>query len=197
MARPLHLPPRDFATRKIRRARLAAGTWWKVHLTSHNPVGFSSIPGHRFSPPDSGFSVLYLATDVTTCLWEVFGDELFASPRILSLSAWMSRMASEVTAEETIVCNLTLASVRTSMGCDLSALMHHDLVIPQAWATAIQAHSAKFDGILYASRFTGKRCAAFFAPPSEPASFQTSQGIPLCEHPGALEFLTTNRIALV
>ncbi len=197
MARPLHLPPRDIAARSIRRTRLAAGTWWKVHLASRDPVGFSANPGHRFSPPDSGFEVLYLAVDVTTCLWEVFGDELFATPRILSLSAWMNRMVSEVAVSETTVCNMALASVRTSMGCDLSALLHHDLAIPQAWAVAIQAHPAGFDGVLYPSRFTGKRCAAFFAPRSEHASFQSSQGTSLSEHPDALEFLKANRIALV
>jgi hypothetical protein len=197
MARPIHQPPKDVAARSIRRSTVASGNWWKVHPPSRNATGFTHNPGHRFSPRDAEFSVLYLAADVTTCLWEIFGDELFASPHILSLSAWTSRMVTTITVPETSVCNLTLASVRTSMGCDLSALLLPDLAIPQKWAGAIQEHPAGFSGIIYPSRFTGEHCAAFFFPPSEPESFRSESGIPLTEHPEALEFLSTNRIALV
>lgn len=197
MPRPIHLPPENFARRWIRPATLGEGIWWKVHPSSRERTRFSSNPGHRFSPPDAGFEVLYLAADVTTCLWEVFGDEILGGSTTLSLSAWMTRSASQVRVPPTRICNLNLARTRTSMGCDLTALFHNDLAIPQVWARAIQAHPASVHGLLYASRFTRKRCVALFSPPTDRASVTAERSSSLAENSDALAFLAKNRIALV
>lgn len=197
MARPIHLPSSNFDKRRLPSALLRSSDWWKVHATSRSPTQFSTNPGHRFSPPDACFEVLYLGADITTCLWEVFGDEVLGGAGALSLSAWTNRSASVVRIPECRVCNLNTTATRTALGCDLTALFHNEFSIPQSWAEAIHDHPAKCDGLLYMSRFTKKRCVALFAPPLDPNALIADSPLLLTDQPEALRFLADNRLALV
>jgi hypothetical protein len=134
---------------------------------------------------------------VDTCLWEVFGDEILGGATALSLAAWTGRSISEVRIARSAICNLNSTAIRTAMGCDLTALFHNDLSIPQTWAEAIKSHPASFEGILYASRFTRKRCLALFSPPIVQNDLKRGSSTPLPDHPDALRFLAGNRLALV
>lgn len=175
----------------------AAQTWWKVHHVSRPPTQFSSNPAHRFSSPDGRFEVLYLASDIETCLWEVFGDEVFAGARTLSYAAWSSRAVSSVEVPSCRLCNLNSAKTRSAMGCDMTALTHSDVAIPQAWAKAVQSLPAAFDGLLYQSRFTQKPCLALFSPPFSPPPLSPTDCLPLNEHPEAIRFIARNTLALI
>ncbi|MFZ4778471.1 MAG: RES family NAD+ phosphorylase [Terrimicrobiaceae bacterium] len=197
MSRRIHLPPTDLPERKIRVQHRAAQTWWKVHPASRPPTQFSMNPAHRFSPPDGGFEVLYLASDIETCLWEVFGDEVFAGSRTLSYAAWSSRAVSSVEVPGCRLCNLNSAKTRSAMGCDMTALTHSDVAIPQAWAKAVQSLPAAFEGLLYQSRFTQKTCLALFSPPFTPSLLSPTACLPLNEQSEAVRFLTHNTLALI
>ncbi|MGF1656895.1 MAG: RES family NAD+ phosphorylase [Verrucomicrobiales bacterium] len=197
MARTIYRPSKDFASRKLRSFALSSEqVWWKLHLTTRSPVWFSCNPGHRFSP--AGLDVLYLGQSVFTCIMEVFGDELLGGSRTLSLAAWTHRTASRVKLLRPLaVCNLASPSVRTALGCDLSALMHTELAVPQAWAKALYDHSAGFHGLRYVSRFTNLPCLALFAGRTPVDAFCIEESVPLLEHPDALAFLEAEQIALV
>jgi len=83
------------------------------------------------------------------------------------------------------------------MGCDMTALTHSDVAIPQAWAKAIQSFPAAFDGLLYQSRFTQKTCLALFSPPFSPSLLTPTACLPLNEHSEAVRFIALNTLALI
>lgn len=202
MARPIYLPAKNFNDRQIPASNLPTQTWWRIHAVQRQALNFSTNPGHRFSPSENAVEVLYLAADINTCLWEIFGDEILAGSTVLSLAAWSTRVISKIHLSPTLVsthklCNLNSTATRTALGCDLSSLFHHDLSIPQKWAEAIQKHPKSFAGLLYTSRFTRKRCLALFSPPSNKKKLKVLNTTPLTENTHTLTFLTKNKIALI
>ena len=106
--------------------------------------------------------MVYLAPNIQTCLWEVFGDDVFQNERMIALSRWEGRCVSQVVVPELRVCALSLERTRSAMGVDKSSLLGADLSVPQAWGLAIQRHQADFEAIKYTSRFVDRPCLVLF-----------------------------------
>ena len=96
-----------------------------------------------------------------------------------------------------VLCDLTLLSVRRSLGLDLSALKHTELGVPHAWGLAIQNHPDAVDGVRYSSRFTGNPCTVLFERPGLAAQLREIPVSLLAELDTADDFLDANRIALI
>jgi hypothetical protein len=116
---------------------------------------------NRFTPENSPFGVLYGGEDLTTALFEIFGDEFFKDHRIPAWR-WMSYGASEMHLPPVSVCDLSDTQTRTALSVDIASLMAPEVEIPQKWALAIMNHGAGVDGIQYQSRFTSGKCLALF-----------------------------------
>lgn len=109
--------------------------------------------------------MLYLASSIQTCLWEVFGDDVFGDARTIARSRWESCVVSRIHVPELRVCAVSTEKTRSKMSVDKSNLMAIDLTIPQAWGLAIQQHPVGFDAIKYTSRFVDQPCLALFGRP--------------------------------
>lgn len=195
-ARPLRLPPADFATIKILRTRQPARNWFRVHQSRHSALYFSREPTHRFSHSACPFEFLYLGVDIETCLFERFGDTAYNNQKSIAGSLWNAHSISLVQVEELIVCDLTNAKTLSAMSVDLSALMHTDLQPPQAWGLAIQNHPAGFQGIKYRSRFNAKACLALFKRNRIEARLSETRLAPLVKSDPATEWLDKHKISL-
>ena len=160
--RPLRLPPADLAQRTLPHARLPARGWYRVHPASQGAISFSLNPAHRFSHPNCPDKVLYVATDLETCLWERFGDTVFDQDHRVLKGLWMGTSVSIIEVPSLSVCDLGRTGVRNALNVDMAALMSYDLSVPQAWGLAVQQHPDNFLGIKYNSRFTNRPCLALF-----------------------------------
>ena len=160
--RPVYLPDPDFFGRPIKRALLNTGPWFRIHPSTKSAVYFSRRANGRFTPEDPPFGVLYAAADITTSLFEVFGDEMFENDHHIRAYRWMNSSVSELKAPRAKVCNLSSRQVRSSIKVDLGTLMGQDSAATQAWALAIMQHPSEAEGIIYRSRFTNRNCLALF-----------------------------------
>lgn len=156
------LPSADFGQKKIPVTRQPQRHWFRIHPTDSPALLFRSLPHHRFSHPDGPFSLLYLGATIQTCLWEVFGDDVFLGKRAISSARWNGYGISQILVPAVAVCATTLERTRDAMNVDKASLMAADLTIPQAWGLAIQTHPAGFEGIKYSSRFLDQACLALF-----------------------------------
>jgi RES domain len=127
-----------------------------------SPIIFRNLPHHRFSHPENPFAMLYLAATIPTCLWEVFGDDLFHEGRAISAARWEGCALSEIEVPLLRCCAVSLAPTREVMSVDKATLMAADLGHPQAWALAIQQHPIAFEALQYTSRFLDQPCLAVF-----------------------------------
>ena len=196
--RPVHLPPPDFASRKIPSKRKGLARWWRLHPSTYHPVFFSALSGNRFTVP--GLGTLYLGCDARSCLLEKYGDEIYGARNLgkkpeLAASDWRDRVLTAVGVPGIIVCDLTSAATLAACGVDTGTLTNPHLRFPQAWAKAIMEHPTGFDGILYSSRFTQGPCLALFN--RRPLKIKPLQSIPLSSHPDGLKLLSEFEIALV
>ena len=89
-SRPVYFPDPDFFGRPLKRALLNIGPWFRIHPSAKSAVYFSRRAGGRFTPEDPPFGVLYAAVDITTALFEVFGDEMFENDRRIRACRWMT-----------------------------------------------------------------------------------------------------------
>ena len=77
-------------------------------------------------------------------------DNLHVVPR----SLWVGASVSEIQVPELKICDFDQRPrTRAVLMVDLTALMSHELAVPQAWGLAIQQHPAGFDAIRFLSRW--------------------------------------------
>ena len=160
--RPQLRPRADFAQREIPVTRQPARSWFRVHKTGSPAVLFGNFPYHRFSNPDCPHRLLYLGATIQTCLWEVFGDDIFTGKRMIPIGKWRRSLVSRIDVPELKVCAVSLAPTRDAMGVDKASLLAAALRIPQEWGLAVQRHPAGFEAIKYVSRFVDQPCLALF-----------------------------------
>ena len=160
--RALRLPPPNLGNIRVPRTRLLARTWYRVHATRYSAAYFSVNDAHRFSHPKSPHPLLYLGSDVDTCLFERFGSLLYDHDNALNSSLWQANSVSSIQIPDLHVCDLTNPKTLSAIMVDISSLMHNDLSTPQAWGLAIRQHPATFQAIKFESRFNGKACLALF-----------------------------------
>jgi hypothetical protein len=194
--RKLRLPPENFAVRKFPKTRCSGRSWYRVHPTGVKAGHFSLNPTHRFSHEDSPYPLLYLASDIETCLFERFGDSAYDRERSISQWLLVTHSVSAVLAPELYVCDLTQPKTLSSLMVDLTALMHNDLSTPQKWGLALQSHPAHVQGIKFASRFNGKPCLALFQRDNIEETLVEKLLGPLTALDAAVDWLDKHRIAL-
>ena len=161
-SRALLLPRADFDQRPIPITRQPQRTWFRVHWAGAPPILFGKSPHHRFSHRDGPYGLLYVGATIQTCLWEVFGDDIFQGKRTISEGKWRESCVSRITVPELRVCAVTLERTRDAMSVERASLLAADLRVPQAWSLAVQRHPAAFQAIKYSSRFVDQTCLAIF-----------------------------------
>lgn len=161
-ARTLVQPGPDFSAKSVPVTRQRARTWFRVHRSAVPALDFGIQAFHRFSHARCPYPLLYVGPNVRTCLWEVFGDDVFQGDRIIAASKWAGRCVSRITVPELNVCAVSTEKTRDAMGVDKSSLLDDDLSIPQEWGLAVQQHPAGFQAIKYTSRFVDQPCLALF-----------------------------------
>jgi hypothetical protein len=196
-ARPLRLPPPDLATRALPKTRDNGRTWFRLHAKGTSALLFSLKPTHRFSHPDCPCSVLYLAIDPETCLWERFGDCLLDSAHTLPRTHWEDAVLSSVEVPPILLCDFTRTATRVELSVDLSALMNPDISLPQEWGLAVQRHPDQVSAIRYRSRFTNAACLALFDRGTIRSQIRESLLSPASHSDAALEWLTRHEVVLV
>jgi hypothetical protein len=160
--RALLLPGADFDQRPIPVTRQPPRNWFRVHSSGSSPILFGKSPSHRFSHRDCPYPLLYVGATIQTCLWEVFGDDLFQNKRTIAEGRWRGSCVSQIIVPELALCEATLERARDAMSVDRASLLAADLAVPQAWGLAVQRHRAGFQAIKYSSRFTDQACLALF-----------------------------------
>src|SRR5947199_403644 len=104
--RVIRLPLADVATQKLPRTRQIARAWFRVHSRASNALVFNLKPTHRYSHPNCPFPILYVAIDAETCLWEVLGDAVFDSGRVLPKTQWDDAILSVIDVPNLHLCDL-------------------------------------------------------------------------------------------
>ena len=160
--RTLLRPGRDFDQKQIPVTRQPQRSWFRVHRSSAPALDFGIRPFHRFSHSHCPCPLLYVGPNVQTCLWEVFGDDVFQGNRTIAGSKWSGRCISQISVPELKVCAVSLEPTRDAMGVDKGSLLAADLSIPQEWGLAVQQHPAGFQAIKHTSRFVDQPCLALF-----------------------------------
>lgn len=162
LLRPLYTPDADFNQRLIPVTRQPQRNWFRVHRSGASAVQFGIRPHHRFSHGNSPFPWLYLAANVSVCLWEYFGDDVFGGRHVISKAKWDGCSLSRICVPQVQACAVGQESTRNAMRVDKSSLLAANLAIPQAWGLALQQHPAQFDSVKYSSRFIDQPCLALF-----------------------------------
>lgn len=195
--RPLLLPGDDFAKRAIPATRQPARKWYRVHWEDRSAVEFTLNPGHRFSHADCPHPILYVGSTIQTCLWEIFGDDVFLNKRTIAKSRWEGRGLSEVTLPGLKVCALSTEKTRSAMGVEKGSLLAADLDVPQAWGLAVQQHTTGFEAIKYTSRFVDQPCLALFGSPGLASRLGEQKIGALSDLDAAVDWLHAENAALV
>lgn len=196
-ARILLLPGADFSQKAIPVTRQPRRHWFRIHPTGSPAVHFRNLPHHRFSHPAGLFPLLYLGANIQTCLWEVFGDDVFRGKRAISSARWSGCCISRIAVPAVNVCATTLERTRDAMNVDKASLMAADLSIPQAWSLAIQRHPAVFEAIKYSSRFLDQPCLALFKRENLQSRIQEEALGALNDLDSAVDWLEERQAALV
>lgn len=196
-ARALLRPGADFGQKPVPTTRQPARAWFRVHRKDVSALDFGIHDFHRFSHPACPYPLLYVASTLATCLWEVFGDDVFQGRRVIAASRWNGRMASQITLPELRVCALSLETTREALGVDKGSLLAGDLSVPQEWGLAIQQHPASFQAIKYTSRFVDRPCLALFDREGLKPRLKVKPLGPLEDLDEAVQWLHDRRAALV
>jgi hypothetical protein len=202
------LPPADLATRALTDCLVpVSGEFFRISHENAPLVDWSASDGARFSGPTLPCQVLYLAATKETCFWERFGEDLRDQPvdkRGLSAKLLAERVWKrvEIAPEAPARClDLRDAETLRRLGADGGTfLAPYD--VTQAWASALMAHPAGIDGLVYSSRLnTPEQCLALFDRPhftATPASLSaTVLPVRPIDDPELLAILARARIALL
>jgi hypothetical protein len=136
--------------------------WFRVHWSGALAIQFGIKPHHRFSHKQCLFPLLHVGANLSACLWEYFGDDIFGGRHVISAAKWNGCSISRIGIPQLKVCAVSQEPTRNAMGVDKASLMASDLSIPQDWGLAVQQHPAAFEGIKYTSRFIDLPCLALF-----------------------------------
>lgn len=196
-ARALLRPAPDFGQRQIPVTRQPARAWFRLHRSNASALEFGCFPFHRFSHSRCPYPILYLGPNIQTCIWEVFGSDVFEGNRVIAASKWGERSVSRITVPEVKVCAVSLEKTREVMGVDKSSLLAVDLTVPQDWGLAVQEHPASFQALKYTSRFVDQPCLALFDRDGLPARLKVSLLGTLEELDPAIDWLHERKAALV
>lgn len=191
------MPAADFGHRKIPVTLQPQRHWFRIHPTGSPALLFRRLPHHRFSHPDGPFHLLYLGATLQTCLWEVFGDDVFLGKRAISSARWTGYSISQILVPAVNVCATTLERTRDAMNVDKASLMAADQSIPHAWSLAVQRHPSGFEGIKYSSRFLDQSCLALFERGDLPSCLQVKPLGALNDLDSAVDWLEEREAALV
>ncbi len=161
-ARVLLRPGPDFATKTIPATRQPTRSWFRVHRAGAPALDFGIHAFHRFSHAQCPYPLLYVGPNIQTCLWEVFGDDVFQGLRTIAASKWTGRRVSRIAVPELKVCAISTEKTRDAMGVEKGSLLTADFTITQEWGLAMQQHPAAFQAIKYTSRFVDQPCLALF-----------------------------------
>lgn len=191
------LPPRDFADRPVPVTDLPLRKWHRIHKADASALDFQLRSFHRFSHPDYPHPILYLASNLRTSLWEVFGDDLFQQERTIAQCRWDSYNVSTIQLPALRVCAVNQERTRAAMSVDKSSLLASQLDIPKAWSLAIQNHPANFAAIHYTSRFVDHLCLALFDRDDLRHNLEATALGSLNDHDEAVNWLDTQQAVLV
>ena len=161
-ARTLLRPAQDFNTKAIPVTRQPARIWFRVHRKVVPALDFGIHSHHRFSHANCPHPLLYVGPNLQTCLWEVFGEDVFQGSRTIAASKWTEICVSQITVPELKVCAISTEKTRDAMGVEKGSLLAVDFAITQEWGLAIQQHLAGFQAVKYTSRFVDQPCLALF-----------------------------------
>jgi hypothetical protein len=153
-------------------------------------------PIHRFSHPSSLYAILYLADDVSTCLFERFGDLAYDDQMAIPKSLWDAHSITTIHTPELQVCDLADDITLSVLRVDLNGLLTHRLAVPQRWGLALQRHPAGFHGIQFRSRFNANRCLALFKCNGVDRRLQIGETTALPDSGQASEWLDRHRVSL-
>ena len=195
--RPLYQPGTDFNRWAIPVTRQPQRIWFRVHQSGSPAVQFGIRPHHRFSHASCPFPLLYVGASLSACLWEYFGDDVFAGQRAISAGKWNGCRLSQMVIPQLKVCAVSLEPTRDAMGVDKASLLAADLSIPQAWGLAVQQHPATFDALKYSSRFIDQPCLALFDRGGMSARLRARLLGPLNRLDAAVDWLDERKAALV
>lgn len=160
------LPPKEFASRPLALADIAAGTvWWRLYQTRFaDPLGYGLGPS-RFSDPETSFlpparfGVVYLGSSVKVCFLEaILRDRGVGRTRAFpiewaELEMWTcGKLRIDVALR--VVDLRGDGLVRMGIPTDVARASSQDL--GRAWSRAFWSHDAKPDGIIYDSRLNGE-----------------------------------------
>jgi hypothetical protein len=126
-------PGADFDQREIPVTRQPRRNWFRVYKSDSPAVQLGKLLHHRFSHPDCPFPLLYVGATIQTCLWEVFGDDVFEKKRAIPFGKWGGSCLSQIVVPELKVCAVSLERTRDAMSVDKASILAADLTIPQAW----------------------------------------------------------------
>ncbi len=196
-ARTQLTPGADFDHQVIPVTRQAQRSWFRVHKSGVPAVLFGKLPHHRFSHPNCPFPLLYVGATIQTCLWEVFGDDVFQGNRAIPAGKWQGCCVSQILVPALRVCAVSLERTRDAMSVDKASLLAADLTIPQAWGLAVQGHPAGFEAIKYASRFLDQSCLALFDRGGLESRLRVSVLGALTRLDAAVDWLDERKAALV
>jgi hypothetical protein len=202
------LPPADLATRDLTDCLVpVSGEFFRISHENAPLVDWSASDGARFSGPTLPCKVLYLAATKETCFWERFGEDLRDQPvdkRAISAKLLAERVWKRVgIAPEAPAQCLDLRDAETlrRLGAD-GATFLAPYVVTQTWASALMAHPAGVEGLVYSSRLnTPEQCLALFDRPrftATPSPVNASV-LAVCpiDDPDLLAILARARIALL
>ena len=192
-----YLPGPDFSTLRTPVSRQPKRDWFRVHRSGVPAIDFGIRPHHRFSHPDSSFSLLYVGMSISTCLWEYFGDDVFRGKQVISKRKWDRCSLSKIKVPPLQVCSMDEPKTREAMRVDAASLLAPELSIPQAWALAIQGHPSDFEAIKYLSRFSGEPCLALLGRPRIKAQVEETPLGSLNDLDEAVQWLTERGAALL
>ena len=141
--------------------------------------------------------MLYAGTNVSVCLWEYFGDDVFGGRHVISLAKWAACSLSQIQIPQLKVCAVNLEGTRNAMGVDKASLLASDLSVPQEWGLAMQQHPSNFEGIKYTSRFVDLPCVALFERGGMAGRLQEKLFGELNQLDEAVDWLEAHKVALV
>ena len=195
--RPHYRPGAGFPQQTIPITRQPLRNWFRVHRTGGSAVHFGISPHHRFSHANCPYPFLYAGVNLSVCLWEYFGDDIFNGHHAISAGKWNGCSLSRIKVPQMKACAASLETTRNAMGVDKASLLAADITVPQDWGLAIQQHPAAFEAIKYSSRFIDQPCLALFDRGGIAARLQETLLGELNDLDEAVDWLDDHKVALV
>ena len=142
------LPPLDLATRRLPIVRLA-GSWVRIHWTTHDPLFFGRTGSNRFDDPLRRYGVLYAAVTGEGAFIETFGRR--PGMDVVSRRQLAVRSVALIDATRRLrLVDLTgpgLAHIGATGG-----LASGPRPVAQLWSRALWEHPSRPDGLLFRAR---------------------------------------------